>query len=215
MSDWANNLLKTVKTEINYELSLDLMKDLSGKTDMSELMAIVRMRNDDYKNLSFSDNPLIAVFDRPPNKGNLGTIIRSCDSLGVEALIITGHAVDLYDPDVIISTMGSFFNIPVIRISDNNTFFEFSENLKNRYEGFKVIGTTAHKEKPIYKENLTNPTMIMLGNETDGLCRAFKEYCDTLVSIPMVENSFATSFNVACAGSIMMYEITRQRSMQE
>lgn len=56
--------------------------------------------------------------------------------------------------------------------------------------------------------------MIMMGNETMGLNKAFKDYCDALCSIPMAETSYASSFNVACAGSIMMYEVTRQRSMQ-
>ena len=74
------------------------------------------MREDRLENVALSSNPFIVLFDRPSNKGNLGTMIRSCDALGVDMLIITGHAVDLYEPDVIVSAMGSFFNLPVIRI---------------------------------------------------------------------------------------------------
>ena len=58
------------------------------------------------------------------------------------------------------------------------------------------------------------PTLIMVGNETYGLSAAFKEICDMLVTIPMAETSSASSFNVACAASIMCYEIVRQRSFQ-
>lgn len=138
-------------------------------------------------------------------------MIRSCDALGVDLLIITGHAVDLYEPDVIVSAMGSFFNLPVIRINNNEDFYQFVETLRMKYPDFKIIGTTAHKEKPIYREDLKTPILLMMGNETMGLNKAFKEYCDVLCTIPMAENSYASSFNVSCAASIMMYEIVRQR----
>jgi tRNA(Leu) C34 or U34 (ribose-2'-O)-methylase TrmL len=59
--------------------------------------------------------------------------------------------------------------------------------------------------------DLTKPVMLMIGNETDGLCRAFKEYSDILVTIPMSENSSASSFNVGCAATVMFYEVMRQR----
>lgn len=211
LSDWAKNMLETVKTEVNYTLSAQLLKELSGKEDTSELLAIIEMREDKFENIPLSDNPFIMLFDRPSNKGNLGTMIRSCDALGVDLLIITGHAVDLYEPDVIVSAMGSFFNLPVIRINNNEDFYQFVETLRMKYPDFKIIGTTAHKEKPIYREDLKTPILLMMGNETMGLNKAFKEYCDVLCTIPMAENSYASSFNVSCAASIMMYEIVRQR----
>lgn len=211
LSDWANGLLSSVKTEVNYELSPPLMKEISGKEDTSELLAIVKMNEDKLDALVFSDNPVIALFDRPSNKGNLGTIIRSCDSLGVEALLLTGHAVDLYDPDVIISSMGSFFNMKVIRVPENQKIFDFINKMKKNYPTFQSIGTTAHKEHPLYRLDLARPTMFMIGNETDGLCNAFQECCDILGTIPMVENSFASSFNVGCAATVMFYEAYRQR----
>lgn len=211
LSDWAKGMIATVKTEVNYTLTAQLLKELSGKEDTSELMAIIEMREDRLENAALSENPFIVLFDRPSNKGNLGTMIRSCDALGADLLIITGHAVDLYDPDVVVSAMGSFFNLPVIRIADNDILYKFIESLRAEYPDFKVIGTTAHKEKPIYNEVLMNPVLLMMGNETMGLNKAFKEYCDVLCTIPMAESSFASSFNVSCAASIVMYEIVRQR----
>lgn len=211
LSGWATDMLKNVHTDVNYELSPELLAELSGKEDTSELMAIVEMRSDDLNAVSFSPNPLIALFDRPSNRGNLGTVIRSCDSLGIECLIITGHAVDLYDPDTVVSTMGSFFNVPVIRVPDNKTVQEFVSSMKEKYPGFKAIGTTAHKEKTISDLDMKTPTMLMIGNETDGLCGAFKELCDVQGTIPMAPDSSASSFNVACAATVMFYEARRQR----
>ena len=91
-------MIETVKTEVNYTLTAQLLKELSGKEETSELLAIIEMREDRLENVALSSNPFIVLFDRPSNKGNLGTMIRSCDALGVDMLIITGHAVDLYEP---------------------------------------------------------------------------------------------------------------------
>lgn len=211
LSDWARDMIARVQTDLNFCLTPDLMKELSGKEDTSELMAVIEMREDRLDTIMLSENPFIVLFDRPSNKGNLGTMIRSCDALGADMLILTGHSVDLYDTDVVVAAMGSFFNLPVIRISDNKMLFDYVNKLRTRYPNFITVGTTAHNAKPIYTANLASPLMLMMGNETMGLNKSFKEYCDLLCTIPMSEKSYATSFNVSCAASILMYEITRQR----
>ncbi len=211
LSDWAKGIISSTPTETNFILLESLMKELSGKEDTSEIMAIVGMRPDNLNALVLSNNPMIALFDRPSNKGNLGTIIRSCDALGVECLIITGHAVDLYDPDVVVSSMGSFFNMQIVRVPENQKVLDFIATMKKRYPAFQTIGTTAHKEHPIYDLDLSGPVLFMIGNETDGLCNTFKDCCDILTTIPMAASSCATSFNVGCAATVMFYEATRQR----
>ena len=212
LSGWAKDMIRQTHTEVNYRLTADLLRDLSGKNDPSELMAVIEMRKDDLGGVKLSEKPFLVLFDRPSNRGNLGTMIRSCDALGADALLITGHAVDLYDPDVVVSAMGSFFNLPVIRVEDNNELFAYVERLRQQYPGFTLLGTTAHRELPVYNADLTGPLMLMMGNETMGLNKAFKEACDVLCTIPMAESSYASSFNVSCAASILMYEITRQRN---
>ncbi|MHB1484672.1 MAG: TrmH family RNA methyltransferase [Saccharofermentanales bacterium] len=206
LSGWADNLIRFTNTDINYETTIPLIEDLSGKEDTSEILAIIKMRDDDISKVRLSKNPLLALFDRPSNKGNLGTIIRSCDALGVDGLILTGHSVDLYDIDVIVPSMGSFFKVPVIRMPENN------DTMKTRYPDFKVIGTTAHSQTNLYDIDLTTPLMFMIGNETDGLSKTFTDYCDVLATIPMCENSSASSLNVGCAATVFFYEASRQRS---
>lgn len=212
LSDWAANMIHSVHTKVNYNLTASLMRELSGKEDTSELMAVIEMRNDDLNSVPLSPNPFLVLFDRPSNKGNLGTMIRSCDALGADMLIVTGHAVDLYDPDVVVSAMGSFFNMPAVRVSDQESLFGYLQKLKKRYPGFQVVGTTAHRENPAYGVDLKSPLLLMMGNETMGLNKAFKEYCDVLCTIPMAESSYASSLNVSCAASVLMYEVTRQRT---
>ena len=181
-------MLRSIHTEVNYCLTEDLMHELSGKNDPSALMAVIEMREDSLESVKLSDVPFIVLFDRPSNKGNLGTIIRSCDALGADILILTGHAVDLYDPDVVVSSMGSFFRFPVVRVSDNRLLYTYIDQLKKRYNTFITIGTTAHKKQPVYTLDLTKPLLLMLGNETMGLSSEYKSFCDVRARFRCAKN---------------------------
>lgn len=211
LSGWARDLLESVDTDINLELSLQLMQDLSSKEDTSELLAVVRMPDTCLSRIKLSKNPLLILFDRPSNRGNLGTVIRSCDAFGADGLIITGHAVDLYDPDTVAATAGSLFKLPCVNLPGSREIEDYIAGLKAEYPGFKVVGTSAHSQNNLYDIDLTGPVMLMLGNETAGLSRRYKEICDENVVIPMSKNSSASSLNVACAGTVLMYEVVRQR----
>lgn len=210
LSGWAQNLLATVPTDGNLALTSALMDDLSAKDDTSELLAIVRMRPDALPALG--DNPLILLLDRPSNRGNLGTILRSCDALGANAVLITGHAVDLYDPAVIAATMGSFFRVPSARVASHLALSDTIARLRDAHPGLAVIGTTAHDATPLRQAPLSGPTLLMIGNETDGLSRALVESCDMLATIPMRQGSGASSLNIACAVTVMLYEAAGQRA---
>ncbi|MDD4773600.1 MAG: TrmH family RNA methyltransferase [Eubacteriales bacterium] len=215
LSGWACDTIDGVKTDVNYELTPVLMDRLSAKTESSEIVAVVKMRDDDFSCINPSECPIIALFDRPSNKGNLGSVIRSCDAFGIDGLIITGHAVDLYDPEVIAATMGSFFSLSCVRATDNASLFDYITNMRNRYPDFKTVGTTAHSRTAIYNTDMTCPTLIMTGNEAEGLSRIFKENCDVLSTIPMSERSAATSFNAACAATAVFSEAIRQRNIMK
>ncbi len=212
LSRWAQEMLETVETEQNVELTAALTADLSGKSDTSELMAVVRMRDDDPGRLELSDNPILALFDRPSNRGNLGTLIRSCDALGVEALALTGHSVDLYDPDVVVSSMGSFFKVPVIRLPSNSEVEDWIAALRQRYPALQVVGTTSHAEQALFETDLSGPVLFLIGNETEGLSARLKELSDRMATIPMAADCCASSFNVSCASTVLFYEAVRQRN---
>ena len=215
LSDWAKDMLKKTPTEVNLELTPALMRELSEKDDTSELMAVVKMRPDDLSAIRPRNGnaPLIALFDRPSNKGNLGTILRTLDALGADGLILTGHGVDLYDPETVGASMGSFFRIPAVRVPRHDDLNAFFDGLREEYGTLSVLGTTAHAEKPLWACDLTRPAVFMIGCETDGLSEGLRPYCTELVTIPMDAGSSASSFNVACAATVMFYEAVRQRSI--
>ena len=155
------------------------------------------------------ENLLVVVLDRPTNPGNLGTVIRSGDALRANGVIMTGHTVDLYDPETIRATTGSFFSIPVVRLPSPQELIPWFEELKQRLDKIQIIGTSAKATIPVQDYDFTAPTVLLVGNETHGLSENLRAICDAMVTIPMYGS--ATSLNIACATSILLYEVDRQR----
>jgi TrmH family RNA methyltransferase len=209
LSDWAADILARSAAATHYELPLHLMRKLSQKTETSELLAVVAMPPDDLARIPVDDKLLLVVFDRPASPGNLGTIIRSCDALGARGLVITGHAVDLYDPDTISATTGSLFALPVVRLPSHKDLLPWLERVRAALGKVQVVGTSEKAETDLAAHDFRQPTILAVGNETWGLSAAYTALCAALVRIPMV--GVATSLNVACATAIALYEVDRQR----
>jgi len=210
LSDWAEGVIEGSKAKIHYLVSTPLMEKLSQKEETSELIAIAAMPDDEFARIPERENLIVVVVDRPTNPGNLGTLIRSCDALRVDGVIIrTCHSVDLYDPETIRATVGSFFSLPIIRISSSQELIPWLEGLKQRFSKLQVVGTSAKAETSIQSFDFTAPTIMLVGNESHGLSENARLLCDAMVTIPMYGS--ATSLNVACAVSILLYEVDRQR----
>lgn len=206
LSTWAKSVLDL--SEQNFCLTKELMEKLSDKDDTSELLAIVGMK--EQQDVKLSDNPIIVLFDRPSKKGNLGTIIRSCDALYVEQIYFTGHAVDIYDHNVITSSMGSFFKVPFKFLASNKEYEELMNRLKSQFNDFQIVATSLQAEQRIQDCNFKKPTLLLIGNEAKGLSKGYIDSATQLVKIDM--KSGIDSLNVACATTACLYEISRQRN---
>jgi TrmH family RNA methyltransferase len=210
LSDWATSLIGQSTAQKHYSLPGALMQKISQKDNPSELIAIPHIPADDLARIPANANPLIVILDRIASPGNLGTIIRSCEALGVDGIIVTGHAVDLYAPETIRATTGSFFAIPVIRLTSSKELMPWLQKLKKKYPRLTLVGTSAKAKLHLYAHNFKTPTVLLIGNENHGLSVHYREMCDAHITIPMVGS--ASSMNVACATSILLYEINRQRA---
>ena len=228
LSDWAENIISSYTNsgfdrneKKLYIVKKELLCKLSDKDNPSEIIITVKIKEDKIKNLNLNKSSSVVFFDRPSNKGNLGTIIRSCDSFGIDALILTGHSVDLYDCETIRATMGSFFRQKTIIEPSFKEIVLWTEKQKELFPGLKISGTSAKSSNP-YKIpavlnhetfiNTDTPTIVVIGNETMGMSDNFYELCDNLIRIPMSEDSSASSLNVSCAASIIFYEIYKQKN---
>jgi TrmH family RNA methyltransferase len=210
LSAWAEEILRQSQAELHLELPYQLMVQLSEKeAETSELIAVVGMVPHELSRIRLKDDLLVVIFDRPASHGNLGTLIRSCEALKVDALIITGHAVDLYDPKTIRASMGTFFAVPTFRLPSHHEVLPWLAKVRTKFPAFQIVGATAKAALPVDEADLTKPTALLIGNETYGLSNNYQESCDLLVRIPMY--GAITSFNVACAASIILYETNRQR----
>jgi TrmH family RNA methyltransferase len=172
------------------------------------------------------DNPqtVIGVFDQrltPPDKiapspdsvwvalesvrdpGNLGTIIRTIDSVGGEGLILVGDTVDPFSIEAVRATMGSIFHVRLSRASHA----DFAA-LRRRWTG-SVAGTHLSGATDYRAAAYRPPVLLVMGNEQAGLTPAVAQLCDTLVKIPMAGK--ADSLNLAVATGVMLFEIRRGR----
>ena len=209
LSGWAADAIQRAAPERRYELTPDLMARLCGRREGSELLAVVRMADPVLERIPVDDALLAVVVDRPGNPGNLGTLVRAADALGGYGVIVTGHAVDIYDPAVITASRGSIFALPVVPVPSPGDVLAWRDAARTRLGLCQLVGADEHGATGIADHDFTIPTIIVMGNETAGLSRAYRDACDAMVRIPM--SGAASSLNVSIAASVMLYEAARQR----
>lgn len=209
LSDWARGLLDGEVAGIHYEVDPALLVQLSEKQDPAELVAILQMPPDDLERIPLRDDALILAFDRPTGPGNLGSVIRSAQALGADGLVITGHAVDVYEPQTVRASVGALLALPVVRVDSMDEVHAWLARVREDLPGVQLVGTSAKGETAIADVDFTRPTVVAIGNETRGLSVAWRELADVLAVIPMTSQT--TSLNVAAAAAIVLYECRRQR----
>jgi TrmH family RNA methyltransferase len=209
LSPWARDILATHGDAALIELPPALMAQLSEREETSELMAVAGIPPDELSRIPLRQEALVVVFDRPNNPGNLGALIRSCDALGADGLIVTGHGADVYHPHTVRGSMGSLFALPTVRLRSHQDVLGWVASLPAAVGRPQIVGGSSQASRRVDEADLTAPTILIVGNETHGLSHAYRELCDVLVQIPM--QGAANSLNVACAGSILLYEAARQR----
>ncbi|MDH6112123.1 tRNA G18 (ribose-2'-O)-methylase SpoU [Kitasatospora sp. MAP12-15] len=208
-SSWADDLIRrsgVPSTAVAPELLAEL-----GERDSTapELIAVGKLRPDHLDRLATGPGFLGVAFDRATNPGNIGALIRSADAFGGAGVIITGHAADLYDPKSVRASTGSMFRLPAVRVGAPGEVLDWVAAQRERGVPIKVVGTDEHGDTSIADCDLTGPVLLVVGNETVGMSRAWRELCDEVVSIPI--GGAASSLNAASAGTLLLYEAARQR----
>ena len=184
-------------------VSTHVMESVSETKNPQGILAIAAINTADEKSV-IKENGLYVFCDNVQDPGNLGTIIRTADAAGADGVILGEGCADLFNPKVVRSTMSSLFNLPICISEDSRKTFEYFKS-----KGVKIFGSTPHTDTLIYSENFTNSTMLVLGNEANGISDDLLTMCDACVKIPMVGG--AESLNVATAGAILIYEAVRQK----
>lgn len=149
-------------------------------------------------------HPLVMVLEDLQDPGNAGTIFRTGEGAGVSGIFLTRTCVDVTNPKVIRSTMGSIYRMPFLYVED-------VVSLKEKFRESQICSYAAHLQgKNAYdEESYTGGTAFFIGNEGKGLTEQAARSADRLVRIPMCGQ--VESLNAAMAAGILMYEAARQR----
>lgn len=178
-------------------VSAEAMESLADKDNPQGILAVVRQRQAQFS-ASLIPQTAVALVS-PQDPGNVGTILRTMDAVGVDALFLLDGGVDLYHPTVIRSSMGAIFSKPVVSAS-------FDEFLAWARAGkFQLIGTSAHADAGYRTFTPTTPWILVLGSEQKGLSPEQMQACDVTVSLPM--QGRVSSLNLAVAASVLMYSL--------
>lgn len=153
----------------------------------------------------FRENSLVIVLDGVRDPGNVGTIIRSADAVGADAVLLGKGCVELYNSKVVRSTMGSLFHLPILE-GDLTGLLEQAGARE-----VKRVGTSLQADHSCYGYDWKQPTWLVMGNESNGLSAAVREQLDESVIIPMPGS--AESLNVAMATTVLLFEAMRQRGI--
>lgn len=203
VSVWATETIAAAEVG-TLEMAAELLAELGETEDGEppELVAVARIP-DPPGPLEPRPDLLAVVFDRPANPGNLGSLIRSADALGAQAVLVSGHAVDPFDPRVVRASTGSLFALEIHQVDGPAGALDLFP------PGTAVVGTDEKAQLDLDAVDLTGPTVLVIGNEARGLTAAWRDACTSLARIP-IEGS-ASSLNAANAGTVALYEAHRQR----
>lgn len=150
------------------------------------------------------DSPLVMVLEDLQDPGNAGTILRTGEGAGVKGVLLTKTCVDITNPKVIRSTMGSIYRIPFLYVED---VVSLKKKLADR--GIRTFAAHLKGENSYDREDYRGGTAFFIGNEGKGLTDSAAETADCLIRIPMCGK--VESLNAAMAAGILMYEASRQR----
>lgn len=188
-----------------YRFADKLFNDISSTVNSQGIIAVVNCTEPDVHVLY--DAQHVVYLDAVMDPGNMGTILRTCDAMGVDAVVVSKGCVDIYNPKVVRSTMASIFNVPVFADRNDNLLPALAQR------GFDVVGTFPAGSVPVYEADLTGRTIVVMGNEANGISHAVADMCNIRVNVPMVGG--AESLNVAVCCGMVLYEQLKQQKIAE
>lgn len=182
-----------------YLLSLSLYRQIAETETPQKIMAEVALPKSES---IFSSDGLYLLLDRIQDPGNLGTLLRTAQAVGVTQVLVGNGTVDPFNSKVVRSSMGAILHVPLIQ-----------EDLKEviphlRQYGISIVGTSLHTEILYEEADYSSGCAILLGNEGQGVDPELQEMVDQAVKIPMPGGT--ESLNVAVAGGLLLYEKLRQ-----
>lgn len=205
-----------IDKELIYEIAKEnciyvtkkIFESITDVTNPQGILAIIEKNNievqinNNIQEINLKEDIIVAL-DGVQDPGNLGTILRTVDSIGLTQILVSKDTADSYNPKVVRSTMGAIFRINIIEVEDlQETLKEIKKNK------FKVMVTALDADNSIYNVDY-NKKAIIIGNEANGVSKEIQAMADEKVKIPMLGKT--ESLNAAVAAGIMIYEYVRRK----
>lgn len=172
-----------------------------GSTEgiIAEVHSVPRALED----LRLGENPLVMVLESVEKPGNLGAVLRSADAAGADAVIVCDPLTDIWNPNLIRSSVGAVFSVPVAVCTSTDAI----AFLKKR--GIRILTAQLQDSEWYYDTDMTGATALVMGTESTGLTQAWRDSADAHIKIPMLGR--LDSLNVSVSAAVLLYEAVRQR----
>jgi TrmH family RNA methyltransferase len=185
------------------EVGRSAFEKISGREGPDGLLGIAKTWDCSLERLQLSANPLLLVAESVEKPGNLGALLRTADSAGCDALIVCDPITDLFNPNVVRSSQGALFSVPVAVCTSQQAAAWM------KAKGVRSLATSPAATKAYWDVDCRGPVALLLGSEKDGLTDFWLKGADEKISIPQA--GLSDSLNVSNAAAICLFEAVRQR----
>ena len=167
------------------------------------VVAQMKVKTMALADLQLPDNPLLMVLERVEKPGNLGAVLRSADAAAADAVIVCDPLTDLYNPNLIRSSIGAIFTVPTVACSSVDCIAFLKER------GIRILTAQLQDSHLYYDTDMRRGTALVMGTEATGLTEPWRQAADAHIRTPM--NGQLDSLNVAGSAAILLFEAVRQR----
>ena len=205
----ANSTLYTLHSTLSpltsqlYTVSPQVYERIAYRGSTEGIMAIVRAKSHRLEDLQLRDNPLVMVLESVEKPGNLGAVLRSADAAQADAVIVCDPLTDLYNPNLIRSSIGAIFTVPTVACTSEACIAFLQQR------GIQILTAQLQDSSLYYDTPMTGPTAIVMGTESTGLTDQWRRAATAHIRIPMLGR--LDSLNVSVSAAILLFEAVRQR----
>ena len=196
-----NEITKLTNNPI--EISKEVYQKLAYRDTTEGILAVAKIKSLQLSDLKLPENPLILVMEAIEKPGNIGAVLRTCDAAKVDAVIIANPKTDLYNPNIVRSSVGCLFTNQIATGTTEEVIDFLIKTNINFYSA------TLQNATFYYTQDYTTPTALVVGTEATGLSQLWREKATQNIIIPM--QGEIDSINVSVAAAILIFEAKRQR----
>lgn len=201
--DLSNHLIIQKSNNPIIEISKEVYQKLAYRDTTEGILAVAKIKSLQLSDLKLPENPLIVVMEAIEKPGNIGAMLRTCDAAKVDAVIIANPKTDLYNPNIVRSSVGCLFTNQIATATTEETINFLIKNNINFYSATLQNSTSYHTQ------NYNLPTALVVGTEATGLSQLWRDKATQNIIIPM--QGEIDSMNVSVAAAILIFEAKRQR----